>query len=125
MSLVIQKQDSYLGIDARQFAACFPHRSFEIEHHLCGLPQFELPRLVELAQRLPANEIEYFNGNVGVSQDPRTHPSNGLSVAETVRRIEECGSWMVLKNVQFDTEYRRLMRDVLDEVYCSLDPSAR
>lgn len=123
MSLMMNKEESYLEIDAQQVAACFPNRGFKIEHNLHHCPQFELTRLAELALRLPANQVEYFSGNVGVSQDPKSHPGNGLSVEETVRRIEECGSWMVLKNVQLDPEYKRIMRDVLDEVYRVIDPS--
>ncbi len=121
--LIASQKDTHLEIDAQQFGASFPRRGFKVEHYLSDCPQFQLPRLVELAQRLPATEIEYFNGNVGINQDPFTHPANGLSVAETVRRIEECGSWMVLKNVQLDPEYGQLMRSVLDEVYCHLDTS--
>jgi ribosomal protein L16 Arg81 hydroxylase len=41
---------------------------------------------------------------------------NGLSAAETVRRIEECRSWMVLKNVERVPEYRELLDRCLEDV---------
>ena len=41
--------------------------------------------------------IEYNAGNLSVSQDPALTPMNGLSISETLRRIEECESWMALK----------------------------
>lgn len=116
---------SCLEVNQSRFEAEFPKKSFMVRHNLCDRPEFTLPRLVELAQRLPENEVEYFSGKVSVNQDPSSHPRNGLSVAETVRRIEENGSWMVLKNVQSDPAYRGLMRQFLDEVYARLQPSFR
>ncbi len=95
----------------------FPQAAFLIRHSLTDRSEFELPQLVELAQRLPASQVEYFSGKVPVNQDPRLHPRNGLSVVETVRRIEENGSWLVLKNVQNDPAYRPLVRLFLDGVY--------
>ncbi len=118
-------QVSCLEVDQSRFQNNFPNRGFMVRHQLCDRPEFTLPRLVELAQRLPADEVEYFSGMVSVDQDPSSHPRNGLSVAETVRRIEENGSWMVLKNVQSDPPYRALMRQFLDEVYRRLPASFR
>jgi hypothetical protein len=117
MSSTLAIPQPRIEIDPQRFQEEFPFQGFKVRHQLAGCPLFELSRLVELAQRLPADEIEYFTGKVDVNQDPKSHPKNGLSVAETVRRIEECGSWMVLKNVQHDEEYGRLMREVLDSVY--------
>ena len=112
-----------IEIDPREFREKFPNQGFKVRHNLCNLSHFDIESLVDLAQRLPKQDLEYYSGNVGINQDPKSHPSNGLSVAETVRRIEECGSWMVLKNVQQDPVYGKLLREVLDSVYCNLDPS--
>src|SRR5262249_2973599 len=49
-------------------------------------------------------------------------PRNGLSVRETIRRIEECRSWMVINNVELDPEYRRLLDRCLDEVQVLSEP---
>jgi ribosomal protein L16 Arg81 hydroxylase len=51
-----------------------------------------------------------------VNQDPALTPRNGLSVAETIRRIEECQSWLVLKNVERNPAYRALLDACLDEI---------
>ena len=109
--------DQSLEIDRAQFRTQFPDLGFTIKHRLSDRPEFQLPRLVELARVLPETQVEYYTGNVGINQDPHSHPGNGLSIAETVRRIEECGSWMVLKNVQQQPAYHRLLREVLDEIY--------
>jgi hypothetical protein len=54
-----------------------------------------------------------------------TGPRNGLSIQETIRRIEECGSWMVLKFVQQDRDYAELLNRCLDEVEEAAAPFAQ
>lgn len=115
---------SLINIDDAVFAQNFPHHGFKITHQLCDQPEFRLERLVQLAQRLPDNQVEYYSGKVDVNQDPGKHPKNGLSLVETIRRIEECGSWLVLKNVQSDPAYGALLRNVLDQVYGKLEGGA-
>jgi hypothetical protein len=105
-----------LDIDAATFQKDFGRAPFLIRHHLADHPLFGLPRLVELAQALPGHRVEYNAGDVAVSQDPTATPRTGLSVAETIRRIEECRSWMVLKNVELDPAYRDLLDACLAEV---------
>src|SRR5262249_17424756 len=46
----------------------------------------------------------------------------GLSVEETIRRIEDCCSWMVLKYVEQDEEYRELLHRCLAEVGVHSEP---
>jgi hypothetical protein len=106
----------WLEIDGDEFARDFEQCGFVIGHHLSGHPLFELPRLVELSKTLPAASVEYNAGDVPVSLDPGKTPYTGLSVEETIRRIEEARSWMVLKNVEQDQEYRHLLDQCLDEI---------
>lgn len=103
-------------LDQATFDARFNRRPFVIGHHLADHPLFTLPRLIELAQKLPQRKVEYNSGELPVSQDPTKTPLNGLSVPETIRRIEECRSWMVLKNVELDEEYSDLLNSCLAEV---------
>jgi Cupin-like domain len=122
-SLAAKNQVGLLEFERDQFRENFPTRGFKTSHHLCGRPEFLLPRLVELAQRLPESQVEYYAGNVPINQDRQHYRKNGLSVVDTVRRIEESGSWMVLKNVEVDPEYGKLLRAVLDDVYQQFDSS--
>lgn len=92
-----------------------PRATFRVAHRLDGHPLFTLDRLARLAATLPADQVE-FNGPVAPNQDPSLTPSNGLSPEETVRRIEEAKSWMVLKNVEADPEYKELLDACLDQV---------
>lgn len=108
---------SYMEISAPSFAQHFPDYGFTVKHKLVGLPEFDLSRLVELSRRLPAGSVEYSAGTVTPGQDPAQTPMNGLSAEETIQRIEYCKSWMALKNVESDPEYKALLDACLDEVY--------
>jgi hypothetical protein len=108
-----------------EFRQNFPNQGFKIGHRLCDEAAFQLPRLVELAKRLPENLVEYYSGGVSVGQRNKGYPKTGLSVVETVRRIEESGSWMVMKNVEVDAEYNGFLRTLLDEWYREIDPRQR
>ncbi len=111
-----------LDIDADEFRAKFDRQPFLIRHHLCDHPLFELPRILDLAKRLPAENIEYNAGDMPMSVDPALTPRTGLSIEETLRRIEECKSWMVLKYVETDPAYRELLNQCLAEVRPHSEP---
>ncbi len=113
---------SLLDIDSDRFRAAFDRSPFLIGHRLAEHPLLALPRLVELARQLPERCIEYNAGNVPVHLDPGQTPRTGLSAAETVRRIEECNSWLVLKNIEQQPEYRELLRRCLAEVAVHSEP---
>lgn len=111
-----------LEIDPGEFRDGFDRRPFLIGHHLCDHPLFALPRLLELARSLPAKNVEYNAGKLPVTCDPKLTPLNGLSIGETVRRIAECKSWMVLKYVEADPDYRDLLLRCLAEVKVHSEP---
>ncbi len=103
-----------------RLGAHYPDESVTLRHALCGEPSFEpffaIERLTLLAAALPAASVEYNAGDVAISQDPDKTPMNGLSAEETVRRIAENQSWMVLKNIEQDRDYNTLMTALLDEI---------
>ena len=117
-----------LEMDAEKFRAGFNRAPFLIRHRLADHPLFSLRRLIDLSTRLPEENIKYNAGDVSLATGLYEGPRTGLSVQETIRRIEECRSWMVLKNVEHDPEYRELLNRCLDEVevYSDLiDPGMR
>lgn len=103
-------------IDGAVFREAFNRRPFVITHRLADHALFTLPRLVELARSLPEDRVEYNSGKLPVSVDRGMTPRNGLSVEETIRRIEHCDSWMALKNVEQDAEYGALLAKALAQV---------
>ncbi len=107
---------SLLELDRETFLSKLNREPFVVGHHLADHPLFALPRLVDLARRLPAEHVSYNSGDVPVTTGLYKGPQTGLSIEETIRQIEECRSWMVLKFVEDDPEYRQLLDGCLDEV---------
>lgn len=105
-----------LAADRETFGANYCRKPFILRHNLAGHPLFEIPALIELARRLPKEHVKYNAGNIPVTERLYRGPGNGLSVEETIRRIEECGSWMVLKFVEQDARYNALLNRCLDEM---------
>ena len=105
-----------LNVDPSLLTANFPSQPFKVGHGLCGHPLFALDRLLELARQLPAKSVEYNAGDLPVNQDPTSTPMTGLSAEETIRRIAEHKSWMVLKNVEQVADFRRLLDDCIDQI---------
>jgi hypothetical protein len=105
-----------LDIEPEAFRANYLMRPFLIGHRLADHPLFSLSRLIELSKTLPPAFVEYNAGNLPISIDSRLTPQNGLSIEETIRRIEDHCSWMVLKRVEQDPEYNALLNRCLDEI---------
>ncbi|HVV96141.1 MAG TPA: hypothetical protein VHC92_03265 [Rhodanobacteraceae bacterium] len=110
-----------LTFDPADVAARFDREPFLIGHRLADHPLLQLPRLIELARTLPEESVEYNAGSVGIDQRPELTPRTGLSIEETLRQIETCGSWMVLKDVEHDPEYRQLLDACLDAIKPEID----
>ncbi|MGL4551121.1 MAG: transcription factor [Gemmataceae bacterium] len=114
-----------LRIDRATFDPQFGRRPFAVGHHLADHPLFRLDRILLLARSLPEDRVEYNAGELPVGIDGSLTPRNGLSIEETVRRIEACRSWMVLKNVERDPEYAALLGACLEEVAATGHPAAQ
>ena len=101
---------------SREFNANYPGEPSCLRHHLTANPLLALDNLIELTKSLPAESIEYNAGALPVEQDPDKTPMNGLSPEETVRRIRECNSWLVLKNIEQAAPYKNLLEECLEDV---------
>jgi hypothetical protein len=106
-----------LHIDAEMFRDALNRHAFLVGHTLGDHPLFALARLIDLSRRLPPQCVVYNAGDVSVADGLYKGPRNGLPVEETIQRIEECRSWMVLKSVETDVEYRALLDACLDQVH--------
>jgi len=115
-------EDGLLDIDRETFRACFDRRPFLIGHELTNHPLFEISRLLRLCRSLPETSVEYNAGNIPICVAPERTPGNGLSADETIRRIAECKSWLVLKYVEQEPEYRALLHRCLAEVAGHSEP---
>ena len=108
--------ESVLRVDPAVVSAYFDRKPFVVRHGLAGHPLFRLERLIELARALPERFVEYNAGKLPVGVSAAETPRNGLSAEETVRRIAENGSWMVLKRVEQEPEYGAVLDACLDSL---------
>jgi quercetin dioxygenase-like cupin family protein len=115
-------EEAFPQASIEAFRGLYPETAGKIAHSLVGHPMFELDALVALAQRIRPVDAEYNRGDLPVGIDPAATPSNGLSAEETIRSIEQCGSWMVLKFIEQDPAYRDLLHKVLGEIEAAVRP---
>ena len=106
----------HLEIDRTAFSNAFGREPLALGHGLRSHKLFSVEALAQLAERLAEDLVEH---NVG---DLPTIVSNGdvqsvdLPPGDIARGIETNGCWMVLKNVERDPAYRRLLDERLDQV---------
>ncbi len=105
------------------FAAGYPVAPAALRHGLTGHSLLTLEALVDLTRILPAENVEYNAGDLPVGQDPAQTPRNGLNAEETVRRIRDCRSWLVLKNIEQSPDYHNLLESILGEVEAMIAPA--
>lgn len=96
-------------------AAYYPEQPHILPHNLTSHPLLELEALAALAERLPIASVEYNRGDLPIGVDGKP-ASNGLTIAETIRQVDEAESWAVLKNIEKVPAYRDLLLGLLDEI---------
>ena len=99
----------------------YPRRAGLLSHGLCGHELLTPEALVGLSQRIRPVDAEYNRGDLPIGLDPEAIPANGLGIVETIRSIEHCGSWMVLKFIEQDPDYRALLHEALDPLRATVE----
>jgi len=113
----------YLDIDTGTFRSHFNREPFLFRHQLSDHPLFGLSRLVKLARALRSDLVEYNAGDIPINlPDWENTPYTGLSAEDTIRKIEEHRSWMVLKRAEADSDYRGLLDRCLDQIQPLSEP---
>jgi hypothetical protein len=105
---------SIVTIDADVARAKFLKAPFALKHGLAAHPLFKLERLIELAQSMPRDRIEYNSGKLLPGQRAEDIPSIDMAPADVIKRIEEANAWMVIKGVEQDPEYAGILRSFVD-----------
>ncbi|MFZ1741902.1 MAG: cupin-like domain-containing protein, partial [Pontixanthobacter sp.] len=70
---------------------------------------------------LRPEHVEHNQGDLPIGIAPEDVPTPTLDVAETIRSIEESGSWMALKFIENMPEYRELLMETL----ASIEPAVQ
>ena len=108
--------ENLLDFDTAEFRSKFNRLPFGVRHNLAGHPLFTLRSLLDLTRRLPPHYTRYSSGEMSVDDGLFNGKQTGLSVEETIRQIEECGSWMTIRFVHDDPAYGALMNQLLDQI---------
>jgi hypothetical protein len=107
----------HLVFDPTEFVTNLNREPFRIGHRLSDHPLFELSALRRLCASLPREHIEYNAGDVPLSvTDPGSVQKTGLSPEETIERIAEVPSWLVMKYVEQAPEWGALLDECLQEL---------
>ncbi len=96
--------------------ALYERKPFKFHHEFAANAWFSRERILELADALPETSVEYNLADIPVSQPVTTIPHSGLSLKETIRNIETCRSWVLLKSVEQHGDYADFMNDCLEEI---------
>jgi hypothetical protein len=99
-----------------KFSESYPETPHKLNHSLRDHPLLTLEALAKLAEALPDKSVEYNRGDIPIGIDPDDVPANGLTIGDTIRRVEESGSWAVLKNIEQQPEYASLLTNLLGEL---------
>lgn len=99
----------------RRFAANYPEQPHILAHNLTSHPLLEIEALAGLAERLPITSVEYNRGDLPIGVDGKPG-SNGMTIAETIRKVAEAESWAVLKNIEQVPAYEDLLLGLLEEI---------
>jgi quercetin dioxygenase-like cupin family protein len=107
----------------RNFRDAYPAKALHLTHRLVGHPLLEIEELGRLAERIRPEDLEHNAATdlpLGIAYEDT--PSNGLTVQDTIASIENCGSWVLMKQVQQDPAYRDLLHGVLGELRPEIEP---
>ncbi len=104
------------------FAAAYPATPAKLTHNLLGHDLLAIEALVGLAEALPAHEIEHNPGALPIGIKPEDVPKASLSVSETIRKIGEAGSWVVLKRIEQVPAYRDFLHAILSQLKDIVEP---
>ena len=99
----------------RLFSGHYPETPHILPHNLTAHPLLEIEALAGLAERLPITSVEYNRGDLPIGVDGKPG-SNGLTIAETIRKVADAESWAVLKNIEQVPAYHDLLLGLLDEL---------
>lgn len=108
--------------DSRVFQTSFNRRPFLLATELAEHPLLALPRLIELAGRLPDRLVEYASGDQAVSATAAPSRLSDWSAQDVLRNIEQKRSWLVLKRVEEDPEYAALIDACLAPIRRAAEP---
>lgn len=111
-----------LDFDPKDFQTAFEQRYFRIRHNMADHPLFQMPALMDLAQKIPDHFLEFNAGDVPESLPEGRRPSHNFSAVETIERIKEAKTWLGLKRIEIVPEYRAVLEEFLGLIKPHVEP---
>jgi hypothetical protein len=105
-----------LEFDEAAYRRAFGDHPFGVKHNLAAHPLLTVERVAQLADALPHDSVEHNLGKVDKFVPGGEAPRLDATPGEIARGIDTNGCWMVLKNIEQDSEYNALLDETLDEV---------
>jgi hypothetical protein len=110
--------DKWIEANSSVFQENFDRMSFEISHHLAGHPLFQLPQLMELAERTlrtRPSDLYYDMGDIAPGQKWKDSKRT-FSPLKALRQLEDSGAWFIFRSAQKDPAYTELYRHAIAEI---------
>jgi hypothetical protein len=104
--------------DRRLFAAKFDHQPFEFRHNLHKWGIFQLPALMELAERLAAKKDQkshYESGTPDVNGYFGQRPQD-TTMVQALESIRDGKNWIILKRIHEDPLYAEALESLIPEL---------
>jgi hypothetical protein len=114
-----QSEPRWISTDPNVAGVKFNRQSFEVSHRLSSHPLFQLPKLLELAERTKRSRPDdlYFDmGQVRTGQRWDQIPEAKFSAVEAMQQLESSDAWFLFRHTQRDPEYKELFDRGLKEV---------
>jgi hypothetical protein len=105
--------------NAGEFAERFNRLPFALSHNLSDNPLFALPRLIDLARSLwplGKGKVVFKEGDSSFEKRWDEIPGKALSFIEGIRNIQTSDSWVLLKSIQEDPEYKECVDRCIREL---------
>lgn len=98
-----------------------PH---EITHDLAGDPLFELPRIIDLAERvatrsnphLSSGDVYFNEGLIEAGHKPKNPDKPKVAAVDLVRQIETAQAWIILKHIEREPGYREILERCIGDI---------
>lgn len=109
----------WIDAEPETFQRDFNRRSFEVRHTLDTHPHFQLPKLVELAERTLRARPHHVHCDMGTAAAGDRFAAlvdRKDAAVEILERIEQAGAWLVLYHAELDAEYREIFEHGLADI---------
>jgi hypothetical protein len=106
----------FLDLEGSDLPRCLNSRACWVSHRLVDHPLLTLPRLLELARKLPPRFVRINSGAVSEHATPDQIPSVCLTIDQSFASLETSDTRIMLKAIELVPEYRELLYACIAEL---------